>query len=79
MQGSFKGLLNKFQRGLKRVPRMIKDISGRVFPECFKGGLMNFQENILGVLKNFHDAWHSSQLLEQKEGLFIRMIKEYII
>ena len=54
---------------------MIKDISGRVFPECFKGGSTNFQENILGVLKNFHVAWHSSQLLEQKEGLFIRMIK----
>ena len=51
----------------------------RVFPKCFKGGSRNFQENILGVLKNFHDAWHSSQLLEQKEGLFIRMIKEYII
>ena len=43
----------------------------RAFTECFKGVSRKFQENFLGVSKNvFYVAWHSSQLPEQKEGLF---------
>ena len=38
----------------------------RVFQGCFKGVSRVFQ----GVSKKFNVAWHSSQLLEQKEGLF---------
>ena len=38
----------------------------RVFQGCFKGVSRVFQ----GVSKKFNVAWHSSQLPEQKEGLF---------
>ena len=37
----------------------------RKFPGCFKSFSKKFQ-------KKFHVAWHSSQLPEQKEGLFVR-------
>ena len=43
-----------------------------MFQECFKGVSRKFQENFQGVSKKFHVAWHSSQLPEQKEGLFVR-------
>ena len=44
--------------------------ASRVFPECLKGVWRKFQENFHGVLKKFHVACHSSQLPDQKEGLF---------
>ena len=40
----------------------------------FNGVLRNFQENVKGVSKKFHVAWHSSQLPEQKEGLFFNIL-----
>ena len=41
----------------------------RAFKGCFKDVSRVFQY-FQGVLKKFHVAWHSSQLPEQKEGLF---------
>ena len=38
-----------------------------------KGVPRKFQENFQGVSKKFHVAWHSSQLPEQKEGLFCKI------
>ena len=48
---------------------IFKGFSGfsRVFPECFKEVLRKLSR----CLKKFHVSWHSSQLPEQKEGLFI--------
>ena len=45
--------------------RMFHDFQG-----CFQSVSRKFQENFQGVSKKFHVAWHSSQLPEQKEGLF---------
>ena len=64
-------------RGLKEVSRLFhegfKEVEvSRVFQECFKGVSRKFQENFQGVSKNFHVVWHSSQLPEQKEGLFYK-------
>ena len=44
----------------------------RVFQGCFKGVSRVFQ----GVSKKFNVAWHSSQLPEQKEGLFLQLVFE---
>ena len=44
---------------------MFHDIQG-----CFQSVSRKFQENFQGVEKKIHFAWHSSQLLEQKDGLF---------
>ena len=48
----------------------------RVLKRCFKGVPRVFQKVFQGsfkktfrVFQKFHDAWHSSQLPEQKEGL----------
>ena len=41
------------------------------FQGCFESVSWKFQENFQGVSKKIHIAWHSSQLPEQKEGLFI--------
>ena len=41
-----------------------------LFPECFKEVSRKFQENVQGVSKKFLVACHSSQLPEQKKGLF---------
>ena len=42
-----------------------------MFLECLRGVSRKFQQNFQSVSKKFHVAWHSSQLYEQKEGLFI--------
>ena len=57
--GSFKGVSRKFQGtgSVMDVSRVIHD-----FPKCFKKASRCF--------KKVHVAWHSSQLPEQKEGLF---------
>ena len=44
----------------------------RVFQGCFKGVSRVFQ----GVSKKFNVAWHSSQLPEQKEGLFVLFLSK---
>ena len=65
---SFKGVSWKFHgRGsFKGVfLRVFHDLGG-----CFQSVSRMFQENFQGVSKKFHVAWHSSQLPEQKEGLF---------
>ena len=49
----------------KDVSRVFHDFQG-----CFQSVSRKFQKNFQGVSKKFHFAWHSSQLLEQKEGLF---------
>ena len=52
---------------------IIKEEVSRMFQGClmiFKGVSRVFQENFQGVAKKFHVAWHSSQLPDQKEGLF---------
>ena len=41
--------------------------SYNVFQWCFK----EFSKKIQGVSEKFQVAWHSSQLPEQKEGLFL--------
>ena len=54
---------------------MEEEVSG-IFQGCFmifKGVSRVFQgclKNFQGVSKMFHVVWHSSQLPEQKEGLF---------
>ena len=50
----------------EEVSRMFHDIQG-----CFQSVSGKFQENFQGVSKKFPIAWHSSQLPEQKEGLFL--------
>ena len=54
----FKGVPRVFKRCFKGVPR--------VFQRCFK----KISRKLSGCFKKFHVAWHSSQLPEQKEGLF---------
>jgi len=58
LRGSFKDVSRKFQESFKGVSRKFKG--------CFKEVSRNFK----GVLKKFHVVRHSSQLPEQKEGLF---------
>ena len=41
------------------------------FQGCFESVSWKFQENFQGVSKKFHIAWHSSQIPEQKKGLFL--------
>ena len=56
----------EFSGCFKEVSRVFHDFRG-----CFQNVPRKFQENFLGVSKNvFYVAWHSSQLPEQKEGLF---------
>ena len=69
-QGSFKGLLGKSKKDLRGCQVSFLEVS-RVFPECLKGVTRKFQENIEDVSKKFHVPCHSSQLPEQKEGLFL--------
>ena len=66
-QENFQGVSKKFHgRGsFKDVSRVFHDFQG-----CFQSVLRKFQESYQGVSKKFHVAWHSSQLPEQKEGLF---------
>ena len=67
--GSFKGISNKLHRCFMKVRRKIDacfEGDLRVFQGCFKGVSRVFQ----GVSKKFNFALHSSQLPEQKEGLF---------
>ena len=68
--GSFKGVLGKSSKDSRGCQVCFFEVS-RVFPEYLKGVTRKFQENIEGVSKKFHFACHSSQLPEQKEGLFI--------
>ena len=73
-KGYFRHVSRKFAS--RRFEECIKDISrkflksfkgvSRVFQMCFK----EVQENVQDVSKKFHIACLSSQLLEQKEGLF---------
>ena len=80
-QGRFKGLKRSFkvisrmcQGCFMKVSRrwkfqgcfMIFKGVPRVFQRCFK----EVSRNLLGCFKKFHVAWPSSQLPEQKEGLF---------
>ena len=58
-QWCFKDVSRKIQGCFTEVQVCFKEVS-RVFPECFKG-----------VSHKLHVAWHSSQLPEQKEGLFL--------
>ena len=66
--GSFKSVSRKFQGCLMKV--------SRIFQECFiifKGVSGVFQgsfKKTFKVFKKVHVSWHSSQLPEQKEGLF---------
>ena len=41
-----------------------------MFTKYFEGVSMKFQVNFQGVSKKFYVAWPSSQLPEQKEGLY---------
>ena len=58
-------------------------VSGRrKFHGCFmifEGVSRKFQENLQGVSKKFQVAWHSSQLPEQKEGLFKQVPRSRIL
>ena len=49
------------------ISRMFHDFQG-----CFQSVSRRFQENFKGVSKKFYVAWPSSQLPEQKEGLFYK-------
>ena len=83
-QGNFKGisgvsqgwLKGPFKQVSKWFPEDVKDVSwiflevSRVSPQCLKGVWRKFQENVQDVSKKFYVAWHSSQLPEQKKGLF---------
>ena len=66
-KGSFKDVSWKFhgRESFKDVSSVFHDFQG-----CFQSVSKKFQENFQGVSKKFHVAWHSSQLPEQKEGLF---------
>ena len=50
----------------------IEEEDSRMFQGYFQSVSREFQENFQGVSKNVHVAWHSSQLPEQKEGLFAK-------
>ena len=50
--------------------KSFKDVS-RVFLDCKKGVSKKFLDNFQGVSKKIHVAWHSAQLPEYKEGLFL--------
>ena len=54
------------------IQESLKGVSWK-FEGCFKEVSRLFQGSFNGVSKKFHVAWHSSQLPEQKEGLFICM------
>ena len=75
----FERVVRVFQGSFKRLKRSLKVVSRKfqgcfmIFkgvPRVFQRFLRKFQENFQGVSKKFHVAWHSSQLPEQKEGLF---------
>ena len=77
-QGNFKLLSTVFERSEKRnFKEVLKVFQGNVkgvskkFKRCFKKFSRVFQES-LRVYCNFVVAWHSSQLPEQKEGLFLQ-------
>ena len=53
----------------KQVSRGCKDVS-RGCLKYFKSVSRSFQENVLGVSNKCQGALHSSQLTEQKKGLF---------
>ena len=57
-QDSFKGASRKFKGCFKGVLRVLRMIQG------------SFKKTFKVFHKKFHVAWHSSQLLEQKEGMF---------
>ena len=54
---------------MKNVFRVFLEVLG-VIPECFKCVPRKFREKFQDISKQCHVAWHSSQLSEQKEGLF---------
>ena len=79
--GRFKGVSRKFQgcyrkcQGCYRKFSKMRKFQGcfrgvswfsRVFPECFK----EVSRKLSRCFKKVSCAWHSSQLPEQKEGLF---------
>ena len=66
-KGSFKG--QSYKEDSRGCQVCFFEVS-RAFPEYLKGVTRKFQEKIEGVSKKFHFACHSSQLPEQKEGLF---------
>ena len=72
-QGRFKGVSGKFQKCFKEVSRVFqgsfKGVS-RKCQGCFMIFLRSFTECSRCFKFFFHVAWHSSQLPEQKEGLF---------
>ena len=69
------GVLKTFKINFKWVSKWcqgsFKEVS-RVFPEYIKIVSRKFQENVNSGLKKFHVVWHSLQLPEQKEGLFVQ-------
>ena len=72
-QGCFKKFSRMYQESFKEVSRVFHDFQG-----CFLNVSRKFQENFHGVSKQFHVSWHSSQLPEQKEGLFSCYSVKYI-
>ena len=72
---SFKGVSRNFQGCFKDVSRVFHESFNEAevsrifhdFQECFKGVS---RKKIFSVFKRSFVAWHSSQLPEQKEGLF---------
>ena len=74
-QVAFKGIWKKFKRNFKKVLKVfqgnVKGVSKK-FKRCFRKLSRVFQES-LRVYCNYVVAWHSSQLPEQKEGLFYQI------
>ena len=68
---SWKSLSCKFQGCFKRVSRLFQGYFLEVSKDISWKFQRRFQENVQGVSKKFHIAYHSSQLPEQKEGLFL--------
>ena len=61
----------------KRLLEVLRYFQG--FYWNFKGVSRKFQENVEGVQKKFHIACNSSQLPEQKEGLFSLWVVEDLL
>ncbi len=68
-KGFFKGVSWKFQLRFKEVSRMFKE-SVKCVPRKFQIKFQEFSRMFQWSFCNFVVAWISSQLPEQKEGLF---------
>ena len=53
---------------------LMKFLWERKFHGCFKSFQRSLKKTFKVFQKKFHVAWHSSQLPEQKEGLFFQQI-----